>query len=71
MLKYCKARGHCLVTGLQMLGIREEVAAKSERAEYWRRKLLSTEGVLSGMTDWSKILESAPAIDDDQDGQPA
>ncbi len=56
MLKYSKSRGHCLVSGLQLFVIREEVEANPNRAEFWRKKIMKTSGVLAGATDWPKYL---------------
>ena len=64
MLKYSKSRGHCLATGLQMLGILQDVEAKPERAKVWRERLLGTVGPLAGQTDWRKILSSTPQASD-------
>lgn len=60
MLKYSVARGHCLVSGLQMLGILGEVEAKPARAAFWRKQLLKTDGQMEGMDQWETILEAAP-----------
>lgn len=56
MLKYCIGREHCLVTGLQMFVIREEIEADPSRAEYWRKALLDTAGVLLEARDWQNYL---------------
>lgn len=65
MLKYSKAREHCLVTGLQLLGILQDVESNPERAEHWRKKLLKSVGPLVGMEDWAKILKLAPDVAND------
>lgn len=64
MLAYCKSRKHCLVTGLQLFLIREEVEAKRERAEFWRKKLLQTSGPLAGAGDWQKVIKTTAESED-------
>lgn len=56
MLKYSKARGHCLATGLQLLGILQSVEAKPATATTWRKKIMTTSGVLKAPDDWQRIL---------------
>jgi hypothetical protein len=63
MIPYSKARGHCLVTGLQLLGILQDVEADPSRRDHWCKKLLQTKGKLVGVDDWTKILTPAPAVE--------
>lgn len=51
MLPYAKSRGHCLITGLQLFVILDEVEKDPSRASYWRQKILGTAGVLGGCDD--------------------
>jgi hypothetical protein len=56
MIPYSKGRGHCLATGLQLFLIRADVEKDSTRAEYWRKRLLKTKGVLTTPTDWRPVI---------------
>lgn len=67
MLPYCKARGHCLVTGLQLFIIRCEVAADPGTAKKWREKLLNTKGKISGVKRWTSVLEQEAQVADVKD----
>lgn len=60
MLKYSKARGHCLVTGVQLLGIWQEVEARPDKAAAWRTKLLTTTGRLKTTAPWLGRVLSGP-----------
>jgi hypothetical protein len=65
MLKYSTARGHCLVTGSQMLGILNNVQMNgAERAAYWREKMMNTDGVLVGADDWHQSLADPPELEE-------
>ena len=57
MLPYCKAREHCLVTGLQLFAIRSEVTADPDTAKKWREKLLNTKGKIMGVKRWTSVLK--------------
>ena len=59
MIPYCKSRKHCLVTGLQLFVIREEIESDPARSAYWRKKLLQTSGALSGAKDWQKVIKKS------------
>ena len=59
MIPYCKSRKHCLVTGLQLFVIREEIESDHARSAYWRKKLLQTSGRLSGAKDWQKFIKKS------------
>jgi hypothetical protein len=63
MLGYSKSRKHCLVTGLQMFVLREEVENNPERAAFWRKKLLQTSGIMTGAKDWRKIIKKTESAD--------
>lgn len=61
MLPYSTARGHCLVTGLELFAIACEVGENPSRAAHWRKSLLTTSGRLSGVSDWrTYLIEDAP-----------
>ena len=57
MLPYCKGRGHCLMTGLQLFVIRADVDANPDRAKYWRDLLLKTKGVLGQARGWQSVIQ--------------
>lgn len=59
MLPYCEARGHCLVTGLQLFVIREEIEQDDTKAKYWRDKILALSGVLQDVPDWRDHIEKS------------
>jgi len=67
MLEYSKSRGHCLVTGTQLLGLLQELEAQPERAEHWRKKFLETKGVLQGFGDWKRIVAAPPGVESESD----
>lgn len=57
MLPYCESRGHCLVTGLQVMLIRNDVEGSPDRQAFWRREILQTSGILEGTGDWRATIE--------------
>lgn len=57
MVPYSEGRGHCLLTGLQLFLIQADVEADPDRAEYWRKTLLKTRGVLKDPTDWRSVVQ--------------
>ncbi|MEV0165085.1 hypothetical protein [Nonomuraea fuscirosea] len=57
MLPYCKSRGHCLVTGLQLFLILADVTNDPTRASHWRNILLETSGVVPGLDDWRSVIQ--------------
>jgi len=57
MIPYSTARGHCLVTGLQLFVIACEVLSDASRKAFWRKQLLGTSGLLQGVPDWQAVLE--------------
>ncbi|MEU4720722.1 hypothetical protein AB0G06_13915 [Nonomuraea dietziae] len=64
MLPYCNSRGHCLVTGLQFFLIRADVEENPGRAEYWRKLLLETSGMMPECDDWQSVIQlSKPETD--------
>jgi hypothetical protein len=56
MLAYSTTRQHCLVTGLQLLGMML-VADTPDKKKACRELLLKTAGRLEGYDDWSAFLE--------------
>lgn len=64
MLSYCQSRAHCLVSGLQLFVLRAELEANPDAAGSWRTKLLSTDGVLDGATNWQSIIERSESASD-------
>ncbi|WP_150253122.1 hypothetical protein [Nocardiopsis deserti] len=63
MIPYCEGRQHCLVTGLQLFVIRDDVEKNPERAEHWRRELLNTVGRMTGCDDWRSVLRETRSKD--------
>ncbi len=59
MTKFAKSRGHCLISGVQMLGIVQEIEADSTRADFWRTEIMKTKGRLKGFEDWHQVAELA------------
>ncbi|GAA3550053.1 hypothetical protein GCM10022235_17080 [Kribbella ginsengisoli] len=59
MIPYCVSRNHCLVTGLQLFVIRDQVTKDPSQANYWREKLLETAGVVTGCEDWRAIIQES------------
>ena len=57
MLPYSESRGHCLVTGLQLLIIRNDIERNPERATFWRNEILETAGLLTVTADWRSVIE--------------
>lgn len=56
MLPYCQGRNHCLVTGLQLFVIQADIEKDSNRAEYWRSRILETAGPIQGADDWRSVI---------------
>ncbi len=58
MLSYFQNRGHCLISGIQLLGVyldfRDDTGKRTERID----RLFGTEGVFDGYHDWSNFLVS-------------
>ena len=63
MLPYAKSRKHCMITGLQLFVIREEIETNVDRAEYWRKKIMKTSGVLAGAKDWAKTIKKTESAE--------
>lgn len=61
MLKYSTTRQHCLMTGLQLFAIREEVLLGGSDPADWRSKIMATAGVLDGAPDWQEYIEKDDA----------
>lgn len=57
MLPYSAGRDHCLMTGLQLFTILSEIEKDSSKAEFWRKKILKTAGVLEGAPDWRDVIQ--------------
>jgi len=57
MLKYSETRGHCLITGLQLLNISFEVEKYPEKKEDLINSLFETIGVYKDFRNWSDYIE--------------
>ena len=57
MLPYSESRSHCLITGLQLLIVRNDIETNPERAAYWRREILGASGILHGTEDWQSVIQ--------------
>lgn len=58
MLSYSKARNHCLVTGLQFLGIRETIEKDPSQKQKLRKQLLKQSGIFTDFDDYKMFIES-------------
>lgn len=58
MLDYCTRRSHCLITGLQLLGIYTACQQKPESKDEVISALFNTCGVFSGFSNWQDFLTS-------------
>jgi hypothetical protein len=67
MLPYSKRRGHCLITGLQLFVIRADVEGNPDRAERWRKLLLSTKGIVAQAKDWRKVIQETKTAETEDD----
>ncbi|ROS38409.1 hypothetical protein [Amycolatopsis thermoflava] len=56
MLPYSEARGHCLVSGLQLLNMARIALEQPEERAALARKLLNTVGVMQGHADLTQIF---------------
>lgn len=65
MLEYAKARGHCLLTGLQLLNMCVTVRKSPTQAQAMAEQLLSTVGPVAGHEDPSKIFAPPSSIQDE------
>lgn len=67
MLPYCKSRNHCLITGLQLLTILQEVEGSPTKAEELRARILATKGPLRGRDNWKRsfTLHDSVAADEE------
>ncbi|WP_280510872.1 hypothetical protein [Nocardia farcinica] len=63
MVPYSVSREHCLMTGLQLFVIRAEIEENPSRAEYWRKEILRTSGIIKGADDWKTILVQSVSND--------
>ncbi len=66
MLRYSEQREHCLVSGVQLLGMVVEVLADPARAIVVRRRLMETRGILQGGDDYRTFLVESPAAKGEQ-----
>lgn len=57
MLPYSEKRGHCLLTGLQLLGVYSAAVLGKCSNDELADKLLSTEGWLSEFRDWRQFVD--------------
>jgi hypothetical protein len=58
MLPYCRSRGHCLISGLQLFVILADIEDNPDRADHWRSEILATNGAIEGCGDWRSVLDS-------------
>lgn len=56
MIPYAVARSHCLITGLQLFVIVQDVRADPSRKEHWIELILNTNGPLASVPDWRTYL---------------
>ena len=66
MRPYSVDRKHCLVTGIQLLGILLTIRSQAQKLAC-RKMLLSTSGVVKGLDDWGSYLEHESVSDRDGD----
>lgn len=57
MLKYSESRGHCLISGLQLLGAWVEAEQNPGLAEDIRESILSSTGRYARYSDWAAFIE--------------
>jgi hypothetical protein len=58
MIPFSEKRDHCLLTGLQLLGLYLDCMNNSSRKEEMVRLLFDTNGIFKEYEDWSKFLEA-------------
>jgi len=68
MLRYSTARQHCLMTGLQLFVIREEIALGVSDPADWRSKIMATAGVLNGASEWQEYIQKDDAHEEVEAG---
>lgn len=69
MLNYSEARDHCLVTGLQMLGVLCDLRSGGKTAQEIRDQLLSTRGVFQAYEDYKTFLSLVEPLDTEEERQ--
>ncbi len=57
MVPYSTARNHCLVTGLDLFCVAQDVLRDPKRKAHWRGKLLTTSGRITDVPDWRDFLQ--------------
>ena len=62
MLPYAQRRGHCLMTGLQLLGAVRHALDDAERRRAVMQEIFQTDGVLQRFGDWGEFLEGPAAV---------
>ncbi|MBN9151527.1 MAG: hypothetical protein J0H56_08925 [Micrococcales bacterium] len=67
MLPYSIARNHCLVTGLELFCIAQDILRDPTRKEHWKDKLLTTSGPLIDVPDWREFLQETSVEVDSQE----
>lgn len=70
MVPYSTARNHCLVTGLELFCIAQDVLQNPERKTHWKRKLLTTSGRLADVPDWRGFIQITSIEVDSDELQP-
>lgn len=69
MLPYSIARGHCLLTGLDVFAIACDIQRDRDRSHFWRDKILSTSGRLEGAPDWREFIQESGTSDEAKGGR--
>lgn len=57
MIPYSTSRNHVLITGLELFIIAAEIEADPERAGFWRKAILETNGRLEEVPDWRGFIQ--------------
>jgi len=55
-IKICERQGHCVMTGLQLLGLYLDAMADATKREPLIEQMFRTEGLFEGYEDWSQFL---------------
>ncbi len=63
-LRISEQRGHCAITGIQLLGLYSEVCKSPERRDELVQQILDTEGPFEGFEDWSKFVDHVEPPED-------
>ena len=63
MIPFCTARGHVLLTGLELFVIVADVQANPRKKEFWVDKIMTTSGRLQDVPDWRDYIHQVSASD--------